>query len=195
MPDYSKSIIYKIVCKDLNIKFLYIGSTTNLKNRINKHKSDCNNVNNKKYNQKKYIKMRKNGGFGNFDIIKIEDYPCNNKREVEKREEEIRIELKANMNARRCYLTPEEKKFYDNECRKNYNERNKETIKIYRNEYEKINKDVIKEQKKKYRELNKEKLKLKFICECGSECRHSDRNRHFNTVKHQNYIKSLNDNS
>ena len=31
--DYSKTIIYKIVCKDINIKDCYVGSTTNFTNR------------------------------------------------------------------------------------------------------------------------------------------------------------------
>jgi hypothetical protein len=33
--DYSKSIIYKIVCKDLDVKDCYVGSTTNFTNRKN----------------------------------------------------------------------------------------------------------------------------------------------------------------
>ena len=41
--DYSKTIIYKIVCNDLNIKDCYIGSTTSFTKRKNRHKSNCNN--------------------------------------------------------------------------------------------------------------------------------------------------------
>ena len=31
--DYSKTIIYRIVCKDINIKECYVGSTTDFKGR------------------------------------------------------------------------------------------------------------------------------------------------------------------
>jgi hypothetical protein len=37
--DYSKTIIYKIVCKDVNIKDCYVGSTTNFTNRKGQHKN------------------------------------------------------------------------------------------------------------------------------------------------------------
>jgi predicted GIY-YIG superfamily endonuclease len=48
--DYTKTIFYKIVCNDLNIKECYIGHTTNFRKRKNHHKTVCNNENNKGYN-------------------------------------------------------------------------------------------------------------------------------------------------
>jgi hypothetical protein len=36
--DYSKTVIYKICCKDLSISNLYIGNTTNLVKRRYQHK-------------------------------------------------------------------------------------------------------------------------------------------------------------
>ena len=36
--DYSKTIIYKIVCKDLAVKDVYVGSTTHFINRKYGHK-------------------------------------------------------------------------------------------------------------------------------------------------------------
>ena len=44
--DYSKTIIYKLCCKDINITDIYVGHTTNFIKRKNEHKSDCNNPNN-----------------------------------------------------------------------------------------------------------------------------------------------------
>ena len=41
--DYSKTVIYKIVCNDLEVKDIYVGSTSNFRNRKNKHKIKCNN--------------------------------------------------------------------------------------------------------------------------------------------------------
>ena len=41
--NYSKCIIYKITCKNPDIKAIYVGHTFNLYNRTIKHKSECNN--------------------------------------------------------------------------------------------------------------------------------------------------------
>ena len=46
--------IYKIACNDTTVTEFYIGSTTNVRVRKNKHKSDCNNENGKHYNLKIY---------------------------------------------------------------------------------------------------------------------------------------------
>ena len=53
---YLNTVIYKIICKDENINYLYVGSSINLKKRKDKHKSDCNNINGSAYNQKKMFK-------------------------------------------------------------------------------------------------------------------------------------------
>jgi hypothetical protein len=85
--DYSKTIIYKIVCNDLNITEVYVGHTTNFINRKAKHKSDCNNPNSKSYNFKIYNTIRQNGGFENWSMIEIEKFQdCNDIKEVSARE-------------------------------------------------------------------------------------------------------------
>ena len=45
--DYSKTIIYKIVCNDTNITDCYVGHTTDFTRRKQLHKNDCNNPNGK----------------------------------------------------------------------------------------------------------------------------------------------------
>ena len=72
--DYSKACIYRIVCRDPEIKECYVGSTTNLTKRRYQHKSLCNNVNNKGYNFYIYRFIRENGGFNNWEIIEIEKF-------------------------------------------------------------------------------------------------------------------------
>jgi len=87
MVNYNKSIIYKICCKDINIKEIYVGSTANeLRKRKYSHKYDCNNINSKNYNLYVYQFVRSNGGFENFDMVLIEEYNCNDKQELHKRE-------------------------------------------------------------------------------------------------------------
>ena len=53
MPDYAKTIIYKLInydCPDL----VYVGSTTNFTKRKQHHKQRCLNINDKKHNLKVY---------------------------------------------------------------------------------------------------------------------------------------------
>ena len=72
MPDYQKGKIYKII--DNTNDNIYIGSTINpLKERLRKHKSlNCSS--------REIIRNN------NYNIILIEDYPCNSKEELELRE-------------------------------------------------------------------------------------------------------------
>ena len=87
MVNFSKSIIYKLCCKDVTVKEIYVGSTANLlKVRKSKHKYSCNNATNKGFNYYVYQYIRKNGGFDNFDIVEIERYPCSDRQELNKRE-------------------------------------------------------------------------------------------------------------
>ena len=101
--DYSKSVIYKICCRDKSINDVYIGSTTNFVKRKTMHKSDCNNEKSKGYNRYVYGFIRENGDWENFEMIQIEEFPCNNKRELKFREEHLRKELNATLNSHTCW--------------------------------------------------------------------------------------------
>ena len=120
-------------------------------------------------------------------MIKICDYPCNNKREAEQEEDKYMLELKANMNMVRAFLTEEEKKEY----KKQYREGNKEKNK----EYRETNKERIQEIKKEYYETNKntilEKLKEKITCKCGCEVVKHHKARHERTKKHLDLINQI----
>ena len=80
--DYSKTIIYKIVCKDINVKESYGGHTTSLVKRRYSHKSICNNINSKNYNSYVYQFIRENGGFNNWEMIWQYDFPCETKQQA-----------------------------------------------------------------------------------------------------------------
>ena len=87
--DYSKCIIYKIVCKDLNETYCYVGHTTNFTRRKCQHKSACINENNKSYNFKVYQKIRETGGWDNWEMIVIEEYKdCENSYQAKAKERE-----------------------------------------------------------------------------------------------------------
>jgi len=161
ITDYSKTVIYVIKCKDDNITEEYIGSTTNFRSRKNHHKSCCNNENDKHHNYNIYQFIRANGGFENWIMIQLEEYPCKNKREAERREEEVRLERKATLNMIRAFRTEENIKKDKKECDKKYCEKNKHTIKERKRIYREKHKNTIKEKRRIYDEINKEKIKEK----------------------------------
>ena len=171
--DYSKTIIYKIVCNDLNITDIYIGSTTDFIRRKRQHKSSCNNEKTKSYNFKVYQTIRQNGGWDNFTMIEIEKYSCMDSNEARSRERHHYELLNAKLNINCPIRTKKEQKEKNKEYKKQYIEANKEKIaeqimeyrianklKIseQRKEYIEANKEKIAEQKKKYSEANKEKI-------------------------------------
>jgi hypothetical protein len=149
--DYSKTIIYKIVCNDLSIKECYVGHTINMTKRKCCHKSTCNNEKDKAHNLKIYQIIRENGGWDNWSMLLVEKFPCKDKYEACKREREVYEELEAKMNTFRPYRTQEELK----EERKEYREEHKEYHKQYREEH----KEEHKEYHKQYREEHKAEKK------------------------------------
>ena len=82
--DYSKGFIYKLCCLDVSVKEIYIGSSTNFKQRKIKHKSDCNKE--KTCNRYVYKFIRDNGGWENWTMSIIEEFSCNNVNEAKERE-------------------------------------------------------------------------------------------------------------
>ena len=158
-------VFYKIVCLDDSVELCYVGSTANFNKRKNKHKNRCNNENNennKNYNLKIYKNIRENGGWNNFKMIQIGTREQLTIRQAEQIEEEYRVELKANMNDRRCYRSEELKKELIKEYSKEYREKNKEQIKKREKEYREKNKEVLAEKQKEYREDNKEIIAEKY---------------------------------
>lgn len=80
MSDYSKAVIYKLHKDDMTE--IYIGSTSDKKERERLHKTDCNNENVEQYNYKVYKFIRENGDWDNWKFDVIEEFPCENKIEL-----------------------------------------------------------------------------------------------------------------
>ena len=188
-------IFYKIVCLDNSCELCYVGSTANWKERQRCHKSSCTNENSKKYNSKKYQIIRANGGWDNFKMIQIATRDQLSIREAEQIEEEYRVELKANMNGQRCYVSDQEKQEHIKEYNTVYYEANKDKIKEQKQEYYIKNIDKIKERDREYNIKNKDKIKAnkseKIVCECGCQIRRSDIAAHKKTKKHINLMCSI----
>jgi hypothetical protein len=119
--DYSKTVIYKIVCNDLTVKDLYVGSTTDFRKRKTRHKSNCNNVNAKEYKYNVYQFIRDHGNWENWTMVLVEKYPCETSLERQKRERYWYEILGATLNKQVPNQTQQESK-------KQYRIENKKTI-------------------------------------------------------------------
>ena len=198
MPDYSKTIIYKLINYDYP-ELVYVGSTTNFTKRKQQHKYSCHNEKTKGYNYNIYVNIRKNGGWENWNMIKICDYPCDNKREAEQEEDKYMVELKATINSRRAFRTRQEyykdNKYILIEKTKKYREDKKGHYRDYHKQYREENKEKLQDKKKEYYKDNKElitqKIKEKVKCVCGCEILKRILKQHEKTKKHINLINKI----
>jgi hypothetical protein len=171
--DYSKTIMYKIVCNDLNVKECYVGHTINMTKRKWSHKSVCNNEKNKGHNLKIYKIIRENGGWDNWSMLLVETFPCKDKHEACKRERELYEQIDVIMNTRRPYRTHEEHKEYNKQNHKKYHEENKE-------QHKEQDKQRYQKNKEKIAEKHKEKIECEFCSKLLQKCSMS---RHHKTCK------------
>lgn len=153
--DYSKAIIYSIICKT-DDTLLYIGSTTSFRHRKCQHKHHCINEKNKSHNFPVYVMIRANGGWDNFEMKPIKEFPCNNKTQLLIEEEKLRKEMKANLNNRKAYVTIEEHKEYKSEYTHKYRDEHNEVVKERNRKYRDEHKEERKKNNQKWHEANKE---------------------------------------
>jgi len=128
--DYSKTVMYKIVCNDLAVTDCYVGSTTDFICRKNEHKHACNISTKTNHHLKIYQTIRANGGWENWSMIEIEKFSCQDKNEATERERYWFETLNANMNTvnpNRSNLEREHTEKYK-KSRKAWYETNKEKV-------------------------------------------------------------------
>ena len=203
--DYSKTIFYRLVCKDLDVSDFYIGHTTDFKSRKRKHKKNCKNPNNPNYNTYLYKVIRDNGDFENWDMVLIEALNCQNRLEALKRERELIEQMKPTLNQLRPYRTEEElieHKLKQNERKKQDRKDNPEKYKeIDRLKYLNNREHILEREKRRYEENKEQKnekkkewyyrTKEEIECECGSKCLKQQFKKHLQTKKHQQYLQSI----
>lgn len=188
---YENGKIYTIKCK-YNDKLIYVGSTiSSLCDRMGRHRTD------KKCSLYQYSK----GNLKNWYIELYEEYPCNNRAILEKREGEITRQI-GTINSRIAGRT--DKEWYDDnrdkllEQKKQYHQNNKEKLLKKMKKYYNDNKEKIAEYQKKYYEevkknkQDKEKIaeyrKQKIECDiCKSIVCRGDISTHKKTKKCLNY--------
>ena len=156
--DYSKTIVYHFVCQNTNIKCSYVGSTTNFSKRKNKHKKDCHNEQGKSYNLKIYQAIRDNGGWDNWTMSPLEEYPCENSIQQRIREQHWIDTLNAELNMVRAYTNEEDaKKNKNQKSRIHYNDTIEYQIQRKADFYTE-NKEMIDNRNRLYYETNREKI-------------------------------------
>ena len=162
MVNYENSKIYKLVCNVTGK--VYIGSTSKkyLSQRMGGHVAHYKEYKLGKHNHCRSFDILENE---DFDIILIENFPCNNKDELRKRE--------------RFYIE-------STECiNKNIPSR---TVHEYKVDYYINNKEIIDQKHKVYDAKNRDKIEAKrsepFLCNCGMTIRKDSKTRHMKTAKH-----------
>lgn len=170
MPlDYSKGKIYSIRSRTSDL--VYIGSTVQpLHKRLSVHVR----------NKRSYDagKRRFTSSFeiieqGNYYIELVEEYPCENKEQLLKREGEIQRETEC-VNMR-----------VEARTKKEYYQDNKKFFLEKAKEYREENREKLRVKSKEYREKNK----IKITCNvCGSIFTKTEITKHLKTQKH---IKAL----
>ena len=193
---YNKSMIYTI--RSPHTEQYYIGSTTQiLCKRFGDHKSKY-----KGYLKSihKFVTSFKILELGDAYIELLEEFSCDNKLQLEKREGELIREHKNDcVNRNIAGRTDKEYRIDNVEKSKTYRHEHVEIKKKYDKQYKCNNKEIITENNKKYRDLNKEKIaenkKLYYIsikeqrnkkcqCVCGANINHNSKAKHNKSAKH-----------
>jgi hypothetical protein len=154
--NYNNGKIYQIVCNITGE--VYIGSCiTTLVKRLYQHKHKTN-----KCSSKQIIDR------GDYVIVLIEEFPCENKSELFKRER-YHFDLIPNINRNRPYVSEGERIEYDRERCKAYNASHIEEMKAHYESnrverltqmkaYNEVNAVAIATRKKAHYEINKEAI-------------------------------------
>ena len=167
--DYSKCVIYKIQHKDKD-DLLYVGHTTNMRNRKYQHK---NNVKCDEKQSKIYRMIRDNGGWDEFNMIIVKEFPCENIQQALIEEDKIMREMKANLNTQRAIRNENEYEEIKQEYYRTFNLKNPNRGTKYYHQ----NKEKIKERNSKV-----------CVCVCGKEYSHQHKLRHERTQFHQKFL-------
>ena len=155
--DYQNGKIYRLVCNKTGLQ--YIGSTTQpLYKRKSYHKKSYNQWKKKKHNYVTSFKIVENG---DYDIVLIEDCPCDNKEQLFQRE---RYWIETVDCVNKVIPTRSRKEHYEAnreqflEKRKQYYETNKEQLLEHQKQYYEANREQKLEYRKQYYEKNREQL-------------------------------------
>ena len=183
MNKYQFGVSYKIT-SNKNTE-TYIGSTTmDIETRLIKHKCDAK----QRPHLSKFFTFMNEHGRDDFDIDIVEEYPCETKEQLEKREGEIIREM-GTLNQRKAGRTRKEYKQEFAEYLKVFARENKKKWRTENREhYVEKERGYKKTYREKYKEELKEKTSTKVECECGGHYTMSHKAEHIQSKKHQKYL-------
>jgi len=163
--------MYKIVPKNKESIYCYVGHTADFNKRNDEHNNCATNTSNNKHHQLIYQTIYKNGGWDAWEMIELEKYICLTKLEARMREQQLIIEHNANINTLRAFITEDERKKRKQEITTKYKAEHVELIKEQQQQYKQDHKDVIKEQMHVYRQEHKAEIyeKKKEYMEANKE--------------------------
>jgi hypothetical protein len=213
MVDYKNGKIYRLVCNTTGDQ--YIGSTTRpLSQRLGGHKTQY-----KQFLAGKIPQQTTSNSIlsnNNFEMILIEDFACENKNQLERREryyiesmkcvnkykpaqtkeehkEERKEQSKQYYQENQGKILEERKQHYEqnkeevNEKHRQHYEQNKEEVNEKHRQHYEQNKEKINEKHRQYHEQNKEKLTTLIKCECGGHYQYQNKSMHIKTKRHNKW--------
>ena len=189
MPDYQKAKIYRIINDNMPGKVYYGSTCQKLGARMASHRRDAITQNN---SSKELFQT------GKPIIVLIENFPCNSKEELHKRER-FYIENNSCVNKEipgrtgaEYYQDNKEKfrKYYQE-----YRENNKEKMKEMNKKYQRDNIEIIKKKDALKYQKNKKKIlersATKITCECGKTVRNGSLTKHKKSARHIKLMKPV----
>lgn len=186
--DYSKGQIYKIVCRDLTVKEIYVGSTTDLGRRRSTHKGHANSGRDLML----YNFIRQHGGWDNWQLLLIELFPCSSSEQLRARERYFVDLLGATLNMVRPLRTRDEYR-EDHRLRSSeYHQSHREIIAQRRAISYQQTKDHFAEKRRENREVRHLWDAEVHLCSCGRNFTNSNKARHQKTAIHIQYLLSIN---
>jgi hypothetical protein len=211
MPNYSLGKIYTIRCR-YDDDLIYVGSTVEklLCDRMSKHRAKSKR--DECINYPLYQEVNKTN-WDDWFMELYQDYPCENKAQLNKREGEVIREI-GTLNKQIAGRTLKEY-YQDNtdkirEKQKHYKQINADKIKLKKKQYYNDNAERIKENGKEYYHNYAEKIKERekqyrrenaarinayqseqITCECGAIIARSGNARHKRTNKHIENMKKM----
>lgn len=161
--NFQTGFIYKIECRDPLVINKYWGSSCGQERyRRSCHKCCCTNPNDIRYNMQLYKFIREHGGWDNWVFIKIKDFPCANRNELNIEEQKYILADPTCLNTYKAHQTENEKL---------------EQHKFHNNKNNPIN--------------NPTRSKIIIICDCGGSYNYINKSQHCKTKLHRAYLKGL----
>jgi len=171
MPNYQNGKVYKIISLSNPDILPYYGSTTQrLCSRMVEHRNVY---------KKNPCKSKSLIECGDAKIVLIENYPCNSREELSKKEAEYIL------NNDCC------NKQIPNRTPKEWREEHHDKIRENDKKYYEENRDKIRERTKQYYLQNRDKILERNSCVCGGKYSKLYKTKHLKTNKHISYINNL----